>query len=277
MKLTKMHGLGNDFILFSDPQGASKDYTELAIRLCNRRTGIGADGICVVVPSNVADVRMRIINSDGSEAEMCGNGIRCFAKYAYEHGEINTESFTIETLAGIMKPTLTVENGKVTLVTVDMGKPFFKSSDIPMNVTMDKVIDVDLDVAGETVTVSSVLLGVPHTEIFVDNIETVPLTTQGPILEKHEAFPRNTNVNYVEVVNDYHIKVRTWERGAGATLACGTGSCASAVMAFEKGLTGREVDVELYLGTLHISYLEDGTVLMTGPAEEVFETNLPIK
>lgn len=277
MKLTKMHGLGNDFILFSDPQGGTKDYTDLAIRLCDRRTGIGADGICVVVPSDIADVRMRIINSDGSEAEMCGNGIRCFAKYAYEHGEINTESFTIETLAGIMKPTLTIENGKVTLITVDMGKPSFHSTDIPMDVTMDKVIDVDLNVDGKTVTVSSVLLGVPHTEIFVNNIEAVPLTTQGPILEKHEVFPRNTNVNYVEVVNDHHIKVRTWERGAGATLACGTGSCASAVMAFEKGLTGREVDVELYLGTLHISYLEDGTVLMTGPAEEVFETHLPIE
>ena len=272
-----MHGLGNDFILFSDSQGANKDYTDLAIRLCNRRTGIGADGLVIVVPSNTCDVRMRIINSDGSEAEMCGNGIRCFAKYAYEHGEITKDTFTIETLAGVMKPTLTIENGIVTQVTVDMGKPFFNSKDIPMNVTMDKVIDVDLDVNGETVTVSSVLLGVPHTEVFVDDITKAPVTTQGPILEKHDAFPSNTNVNYIEVINDHHIKVRTWERGAGATLACGTGSCASAVMSHEKGLTGREVDVELYLGTLHISYLEDGTVLMTGPAEEVFETELPIE
>ena len=147
---------------------------------------------------------------------------------------------------------------------------------IPMNVNMNKIIDVDLDVNGESVTVSSVLLGVPHTEVFIDDITKAPVTTQGPILEKHDVFPANTNVNYIEVVNDKHIKVRTWERGAGATLACGTGSCASAVMSFEKGLTGREVDVELYLGTLHISYLEDGTVLMTGPAEEVFETELPI-
>ena len=207
---------------------------------------------------------------------MCGNAIRCFAKYAYEHGETTKETFTIETLAGVMKPTLTIENGIVTQVTVDMGKPFFKAQDIPMNVNLDKVIDVDLNVNGETVTVSSVLLGVPHTEVFIDDITKAPVTTQGPILEKHDAFPANTNVNYIEVVNDKHIKVRTWERGAGATLACGTGSCASAAMSFEKGLTGREVDVELYLGTLHISYLEDGTVLMTGPAEEVFETELPI-
>ena len=258
MKLTKMHGLGNDFILFADPQGANKDYTDLAIRLCDRRTGIGADGLAILVPSETCDVRMRIINSDGSEAEMCGNAIRCFAKYAYEHGETTKETFTIETLAGVMKPT------------------FFAAQDIPMDVNMDKVIDVDLDVNGETVTVSSVLLGVPHTEVYINDITTAPVTTQGPILEKHDAFPSNTNVNYIEVVNDKHIKVRTWERGAGATLACGTGSCASAVMSFEKGLTGREVDVELYLGTLHISYLEDGTVLMTGPAEEVFETELPI-
>lgn len=276
MRLTKMHGLGNDFILFADQKGASKDYTDLAIRLCDRRIGVGADGLAILVPSDTCDIRMRIINSDGSEAEMCGNAIRCFAKYAYEHGEITKDTFTIETLAGVMKPSLTIENGVVTQVTVDMGKPFFKAREIPMNVDMDKVIDVNLNVNGETVTVSSVLLGVPHTEVFIDDITKAPVKTQGPILEKHDAFPANTNVNYVEVVNDHHIKVRTWERGAGATLACGTGSCASAVMACEKGLTGREVDVELYLGILHISYLENGTVLMTGPAEEVFETELPI-
>ena len=149
MKLTKMHGLGNDFILFADPQGASKDYTDLAIRLCDRRTGIGADGLAILVPSKTCDVRMRIINSDGSEAEMCGNAIRCFAKYAYEHGEITKETFTIETLAGVMKPTLTIENGIVILVTVDMGKPFFNSKDVPINVDMDKVIDVDLDVTAK--------------------------------------------------------------------------------------------------------------------------------
>ena len=186
MKLTKMHGLGNDFILFADPQGANKDYTDLAIRLCDRRTGIGADGLVIVVPSDTCDVRMRIINSDGSEAEMCGNGIRCFAKYAYEHGEITKETFTIETLAGVMKPTLTIENGVVTLVTVDMGKPFFNSKDVPMNVDMDKVIDVDIDVNGETVTVSSVLLGVPHTEVYVEDITNAPVTTQGPIDVEHK-------------------------------------------------------------------------------------------
>ena len=219
---------------------------------------------------------MRIINSDGSEAEMCGNAIRCFSKYAYEHGQITTDTFTIETLAGIMKPSLTIENGKVTLVTVDMGKPFFNSKDIPMDVNIDKVIDYPLELNGEIIPVSSVLMGVPHTEVFVEDVTKIALHTQGPQLETHPIFPRKSNINYVEVVNDHHIKVRTWERGAGATLACGTGSCASAVMSYEKGLTGREVDVELYLGTLHISYREDSTVFMTGPAEEVFETELNI-
>ena len=276
MKLTKMHGLGNDFVVFSDPNGANKDYKELAIKLCHRQTGIGADGLAIVVPSDVADIRMRIINSDGSEAEMCGNAIRCFSKYAYEHGQITTDTFTIETLAGIMKPSLTIENGKVTLVTVDMGKPFFNSKDIPMDVNIDKVIDYPLELNGEIIPVSSVLMGVPHTEVFVEDVTKIALHTQGPQLETHPIFPRKSNINYVEVVNDHHIKVRTWERGAGATLACGTGSCASAVMSYEKGLTGREVDVELYLGTLHISYREDSTVFMTGPAEEVFETELNI-
>ena len=276
MKLTKMHGLGNDFVVFSDPNGANKDYTELAIKLCHRQTGIGADGLAIVVPSDVADIRMRIINSDGSEAEMCGNAIRCFSKYAYEHGQITTDTFTIETLAGIMKPSLTIENGKVTLVTVDMGKPFFNSKDIPMDVNIDKVIDYPLELNGEIIPVSSVLMGVPHTEVFVEDVTKIALHTQGPQLETHPIFPRKSNINYVEVVNDHHIKVRTWERGAGATLACGTGSCASAVMSYEKGLTGREVDVELYLGTLHISYREDSTVFMTGPAEKVFETELNI-
>ncbi|MCF0156572.1 MAG: diaminopimelate epimerase [Veillonella sp.] len=276
MKVTKMHGLGNDFIVFADPQGANKDYSQAAIKWCDRRTGIGADGLVIVMPSDKADIRMRIINSDGSEAEMCGNGIRCFAKYAYEHGEITKESFSIETLAGIMKPSLHIVDGKVETVTVDMGKPFFHATDIPMDIQSDKVLSHTIQVDGQDQEVSSVLLGVPHTEIFVADVTKAPVTTQGPLVETHPIFPRKTNVNYVEVVNDHHIKVRTWERGAGATLACGTGSCASAVMACEKGFTGREVDVELYLGVLHISYLEDGTVLMTGPAEEVFETNIDL-
>lgn len=276
MKFTKMHGLGNDFVMFTDPNGTHKDYTHAAITLCDRHTGIGADGIIVVIPSEIADIRMRIINADGSEAEMCGNGIRCFAKYAYETGAMQKTTFSIETLAGIMKPTLTIENGIVTEVTVDMGHPFFDAKDIPMNITSHKVIDYPITVAGQEMHISSCLLGVPHTEVYVDDVMAVPLTTLGPLIETHPLFPRHTNVNFVQVINDHHIKVRTWERGAGATLACGTGSCACAVMSHEKGLTTREVDVELALGTLHITYLPNGTVLMRGPAEIVFETELPM-
>lgn len=274
MRITKMHGLGNDFIVFFDNGNTEFNVTDMAKRLCNRHTGIGADGLVIVMPSDIADVRMRIINSDGSEAEMCGNGIRCFAKYAYDRKIIDKEEFTVETLAGIMTPTIIADNGVAKLVKVNMGKPTFSAKNIPMDVEADKVIDYTLDVDGVSYMVSSVLLGVPHTEVFVDDVTTVPLTVLGPMIEKHPLFPKGTNVNFVQVVNENTVKVRTWERGAGATLACGTGSCSSAVMAYEKGLTGRSVDVELYLGTLRVDYDEDGTVYMTGPATEVFNLEL---
>lgn len=279
MKVTKMHGLGNDFIVFTDKvEGQTKDYAAAARKWCDRHTGIGADGLIIITTSDVADVRMRIINADGSEAEMCGNGIRCFAKYAYEQGEVKGTSFTIETLAGIMKPTLTVENGLVTRVTVDMGKPFFAPKEIPMltEQPMDKVKQYPITIDGQKLLVSSVLMGVPHTEVYVDDVSTIDVTQMGPKIEKYKAFPKGTNVNFVEVVDKNHIKIRTWERGAGATLACGTGSCGSAVMSYENGYTDRNVDVELYLGTLHIEYKEDGTVLMTGPAAIVFETDIDL-
>ncbi|WP_126939696.1 diaminopimelate epimerase [Veillonella sp. VA142] len=274
MKITKMHGLGNDFIVFFDEGTLELDVTDMAQRLCDRHTGIGADGLVIVMSSEMADVRMRIINSDGSEAEMCGNGIRCFAKYAYDRKIITKDIFTVETLAGIMTPEIIAEDGVAKLVKVNMGKPTFTASAIPMAVEAEKVIDYTIDVDGTSYVVSSVLLGVPHTEVFVDDVKTMPLTVLGPKIEKHPLFPKGTNVNFVQVVNENTVKVRTWERGAGATLACGTGSCSSAVMAHEKGLTGRSVDVELYLGTLHIDYDEDGTVYMTGPAEEVFSLEL---
>ena len=274
MKITKMHGLGNDFIVFFDEGTIELDVTDMAQRLCDRHTGIGADGLVIVMPSEVADVRMRIINSDGSEAEMCGNGIRCFAKYAYDRKIITKDIFTVETLAGIMTPEIIAEDGVAKLVKVNMGKPTFTASAIPMAVEAEKVIDYTIDVDGTSYVVSSVLLGVPHTEVFVDDVKTVLLTVLGPKIEKHPLFPKGTNVNFVQVVNENTVKVRTWERGAGATLACGTGSCSSAVMAHEKGLTGRSVDVQLYLGTLHIDYDEDGTVYMTGPAAEVFSLEL---
>ena len=185
MKLTKMHGLGNDFIVFFDDGTTTLDVTTMARRLCDRHTGIGADGLVIVMPSEVADVKMRIINSDGSEAEMWGNGIRCFAKYAYDRKIIEQETFTVETLAGIMEPTIIAEQGVAQLVKVKMGQPIFKASHIPMNVEFEKVLSHTIDVEGVSYEVSSVLLGVPHTEVFVDDVTAVPLTVLGPKIEKH--------------------------------------------------------------------------------------------
>ena len=272
MKFVKMHGLGNDFVFFEDKDGAEKDFSELAVKMCDRHTGIGADGIIVIVPSSVADVRMRIINADGSEAEMCGNGIRCFAKYVHDNGIIQKDEFAVETLAGIMRPKVTLgKDGKVSLVTINMGKPFTDRAQIPMEGPAGSVVNEPIEIDGKKYAITSLLMGVPHTMTYVDDVDAVDLFGLGPKFETYKAFPRKTNMNFVQVIDDHTIKVRTWERGAGATLACGTGSCACAVGSCLNGFTGRSVDVQLYLGTLHIEYNEeDGNVYMTGPAAVSF-------
>lgn len=270
MKFVKMHGLGNDFVFIEDKQGQNKDFAPLAQKICNRHTGVGADGLIVIVPSTVADVRMRIINNDGSEAEMCGNGIRCFAKYVYEHHIMDKTEFMVETMAGIMKPKLTIEDHTVKLVTIDMGKAFLERSEIPMLGAPGRVVNEPLHIDGKDYAITSVLTGVPHTTVFVENLDEIDLPVLGRKIEKHLSFPKGTNVNFVQVVDDKTVKMRTWERGAGATLACGTGCCGVAVACFLNGVTGRSVDVQLYLGTLHIDYKEDGTVFMTGPAAVSF-------
>ena len=277
MDFVKMHGLGNDFVFIEDKTGQDKDYTALARAMCNRHTGIGADGLIVIVDSRVADVRMRIINSDGSEAEMCGNGIRCFAKYVYDNGIIEKKQFTVETPAGIMEPEITVgADNKAELITINMGRPSFNRSEIPMEGTDGRVLNEDLGVDGENWKITSLLMGVPHTVTYVDDVDTVDIEKIGPLFEKHEAFPKHTNINFAQQMDDRTVKVRTWERGAGATLACGTGSCSVAVASFLNGRTGREVDIQLPLGTLHIEYREeDGNVYMTGPAAVSFTGTWP--
>ena len=277
MDFVKMHGLGNDFVFIEDKTGQDKDYTALARAMCNRHTGIGADGLIVIVDSRVADVRMRIINSDGSEAEMCGNGIRCFAKYVYDNGIIEKKRFTVETPAGIMEPEITVgADNKAELITINMGRPSFNRSEIPMEGADGRVLNEDLCVDGENWKVTSLLMGVPHTVTYVDDVDTVDIEKIGPLFEKHEAFPKHTNINFAQQMDDRTVKVRTWERGAGATLACGTGSCSVAVASFLNGRTGREVDIQLPLGTLHIEYREeDGNVYMTGPAAVSFTGTWP--
>jgi diaminopimelate epimerase len=277
MHFVKMHGLGNDFIVVDEFNVQSgRDYNKLAPMLCDRHFGIGADGIVIVLPSDIADARMRIINADGSEAEMCGNGIRCFAKYVYESGAIKRHVLSVETLAGIIKPELFVEGGEVQKVKVDMGKPDFDPGAIPAFMPGTRIVERPLEVDGRPYAVTSMSMGVPHTVIFVDDVDKMDIIGLGSKIEKHPVFPKKTNVNFVEVLNDYEIKVRTWERGAGATLACGTGSCASAVAAATTGRTGREVTVHLMAGQLEIRWAEDDTVFMTGPATKVFQGDIEV-
>jgi diaminopimelate epimerase len=275
MKFQKMHGLGNDFILMDEIDPMKYDLTALAIKMCDRHQGIGADGIILILPSDIADVKMRIINSDGSEANMCGNGIRCFAKYVYDN-QINTaKSFTIETGAGVMIPELIIEDGKVLFVKVNMGAPILERSAIPMTGAIGNVINEPLEVAGKVYNITSMLMGVPHTMVFVDQLDQTDIVAIGRQIEKNPVFPKGTNVNFVEVINDHEVKMRTWERGAGSTLACGTGSCATAVASFLNGKTGKEVTVHLTLGDLLIEWV-DGIVYMTGTANHVFEGEMAI-
>ncbi len=276
MKFTKMHGLGNDFIFIENLGDKEMDYSALAITLCHRQLSIGADGIIAVLPSKVADLRMRIINADGSEANMCGNAIRCFGKYAWERGMVKSKSFRIETFAGIIIPEVIEENDKVASVKVNMGAPDIRREAIPMLGDETAAISVMLPLGDNEINITSILMGVPHTIIFVDDLNAIDVKGIGPTIEKHPLFPKGTNVNFVEVIDRNRVKLRTWERGAGATLACGTGSCATAVAAFLNEHTDRTVAVELQYGELLIEWAKDGTVYMTGPAEESFsgEINL---
>lgn len=264
-----MHGLGNDFIIINGLNPQQYNINDLAADLCHRNTGIGGDGLVLVLPSDVADVQMRIYNSDGSEPEMCGNAIRCFAKYVYEKEIITQKAFSVETLAGIIKPELIIEHGEITGVRVDMGKPGLNRSEIPMVGAEGTVIDEEIEVNGETLKISSMLMGVPHTMVYINDFDSVDLKETGSAIEKHPSFPEGTNVNFVQVLNNKEIKVRTWERGAGETLACGTGSCAASVASSLNNFTGKAVDVHLYLGMLKIEW-ENDTVFMTGPAETAF-------
>lgn len=271
MQITKMHGLGNDFVIYSPKKEKNRDYAALAREICARRTSVGADGLMVVLPSETCDVRMRIFNSDGSEAEMCGNGIRCFAKYVYEKGIVKKTEMTVETLAGTIRPRLIVAQDAVISVAVDMGKPVFDSELIPTTIPREEVLASTITVGGRTFDIACVNSGVPHTMVFVDKINLADVLEYGPRIEKHDLFPKNTNVNFVELVDDATILVSTWERGAGKTMACGTGCCAAAVVCARRGMTGRNVTVKLEAGDLEIAYMQDETMMMTGPAETVFE------
>lgn len=275
MKFSKVQGLGNDFIIINDLEKNISDYSSLAQKVCNRYFGIGGDGLMVILPSDKADFRMKIINSDGSEPEMCGNGIRCFAKYVYDKNLTKKEDLTVETLAGIIKPKLIVENGQVRLVKVDMGEPRLLREEIPAQGEKgSKVINEDLIIGDQNFQVTCVSMGNPHCIIFTDNADNL-VNKYGPLAETHSFFPRKTNVEFVEVINEKEVKMRVWERGAGITLACGTGACATTVACVLNNKTNREITVHLLGGDLKIQWSEENNhIYMTGPAEIVFDGEL---
>ena len=281
IKFVKMHGLGNDFILI-DCIDNGYDVDMLvndAEKLCDRRFGIGGDGLILALPSDKCDFRMRIINSDGSEPEMCGNGIRCFAKFLYELGKVSSEKFTVETLAGVIIPELIMDDGKVRNIKVDMGEPELETKKIPMNVSVDKAVDYPLNVNDIlTLNITAVSMGNPHAVIFVDNVDDYPVEDIGSIIEINKAFPKKTNVEFAEIVSGDHIKMRVWERGAGITLACGTGACATLVAADLNGLTGNKATVELPGGPLVIEWdKENNHIYMTGAATTVFSGSFEVE
>lgn len=270
MHFVKMEGLGNDFVVVEERevQGLLASLPRLAVKLCHRHFGVGGDGVIVVCASQRADIGMRIFNADGSEAEMCGNGIRCLAKFAVERGMVRKTEFTVETKAGVMVPRVVLKNGKVERVMVNMGKPRLEPKAIPVNLEGERAVGVVLPLWEKTFHFTAVSMGNPHAVIF----EIPPDWEKwGAQIEHHPLFPQRTNVEFVEVVNPREAQVKVWERGAGATLACGTGACAVLVAGVLNGLLEREAEIHLPGGTLRISWEEDGLVYMEGPAREVFE------
>lgn len=268
LKVAKMQGLGNDFIIIDNRDGKNLNYSELAKKLCRRMLSIGADGLGIIENSDEADIAMRIINSDGSEAGMCGNLSRCFAKYVYEQGIVKKERISVQTKSGIVYINLIVKNGKVELVRVNMGRASFSRAKIPM-VSEGSALNCKLNKRGYSITVHGVLLGNPHCVTFVDDISDCDFENLGPALECDPTFPEHANVHFVQIIDRNYIKIRTWERGAGPTLACGTGSCACVAVGRKLGVVDELVSVENPAGVLAISYFGDD-LIMTGPAEYVF-------
>jgi diaminopimelate epimerase len=274
MNFWKMHGLGNDYVVIDNRDGkiADKEVSTIAKTLCERRFSVGADGLLLVYPSKVADVRMRVFNADGSEAEMCGNGIRCFAKFCNETGIERKTEFDVETTAGIRHVWLTLQNDEVKQVKVDMSAPNWDRSTLPM-VGKGPCINEDLQVdEDETYKVTCLSMGNPHCIIFVENVDESPVEYIGPMIENHKAFPKRTNVGFVQVISKNELKVRVWERGCGETLACGTGTCAAVAAANKLGKVKNQVTVHVLGGVLQVEVGK--TLFLSGAAEKVFEGRL---
>lgn len=281
MQFTKVHGLGNDFVMIdnlkNDYQGY--DWGKLAVEMCNRNFGIGADGLVVISASAIADLKMRIFNPDGTEPEMCGNAIRCVAGYIYQYQILDKTKITIETKAGILVPEIIDSQETKALVKVDMGPPKLEPAQIPMIIeeNIKKVINYPLKINGKTIYITCISMGNPHGVIFVPEVTSKLVSSVGPTIENHPAFPNKTNVEFVQVLDREHLKMLVWERGAGQTMACGTGACATLVAAYLNGLAERKATVHLAGGDLEIEWAEDNRVYMTGPAIQVFRGNYQIK
>ena len=275
LNFTKMTGLGNDYIYIDCTNGTKiKNITEVARRLSDRHFGVGSDGVVLInKPENEnSDFKMRIFNSDGSEAEMCGNGIRCVAKFIHDNNLSQKDKLTIDTLAGIKKVKVIEDNkGNCNEVIVDMGEPIFQDNNIPYDVYEPYTKDLDLDVKGEKMRFTALSMGNPHAVTFVENVDDFNVKDIGPIIERNPKFPNRTNVEFVEILDKNNIKVRVWERGVGETLACGTGACAAVVASGLNGYTDENVTVRLPGGILKIEWGKDNHIYMQGPATSVFE------
>jgi diaminopimelate epimerase len=270
IEFVKLHGLGNDYHFIDAAKYGEQDWPTLSRAMSHRHLGAGSDGIILVMPDDTHDFKMRIFNADGSEAETCGNGLRCFAKYVYERGMTTKDRIVVNTLAGPNALAMTIENGKVTRVRSNMGQPRFERADIPMLGAPGEVREEPIDVGGTEMRVTCANIGNPHAVFFVEDATAVDLAKWGPLVENHPAFPKRTNVEFVTVKDRANIVMRIWERGSGITMASGSGSCGSALACMLTGKTDRKVDVHLVYGTLTIEWAEDGCVYQEGPAAEAY-------
>ena len=286
MKFTKMHGCGNDYVYVDCTKEVIPNISETAIRVSDRHFGIGSDGLILIKASDVADFEMDMYNADGSRGKMCGNGIRCVAKYVYDHGLTDKTTITVNTLSGIKTLKLTVEDGKVSKVRVDMGEPELIPAQVPVKASVlgwaddrrEAIVAEPLEIKGRSYDITCVSMGNPHCITFIEeDVRDFPLEAVGPVFEKHELFPERVNTEFINVIDKDHLRMRVWERGSGETLACGTGACAVAVASYLNEFTGRSVDIELLGGHLEVVYDEKTNhVFMTGPATEVFSGEIDL-
>lgn len=277
MKFTKMHGCGNDYVYVNCFEEKIENPSETAKLVSDRHFGIGSDGLILICPSDKADFRMAMYNLDGSEGKMCGNGVRCIAKYVYDHHLTDKTQISLETLGGIKYLDLNIKDGKVETVTVDMGAPILTPSEIPVNIPKEQAVNEPVEIDGKEWRITCISMGNPHAVVFVDDTAGLKLEQIGPLFEKHPLFPEQVNTEFVHVIDRHTVDMRVWERGSGETLACGTGACATAMACILTGQTDNEVLVHLVGGDLLIQYdVEKNTVFMTGPATEVFSGEIEL-